>query len=177
MRGIVVTVHDPDLRRLRQIGMRSIAASKNIEASREAEMNRNISAIVKKAASVKNAIILMVLIIVTGCLSGCGGDSSADRKVDVDLTDMSATMVYSEVFDMVNKPDEYIGKTIKVWYEVLGQKYSITGKLTNVTKGLAIICTSTKEDEHFSINDVVPINLIDIVNLFATFDEKEVNTK
>ena len=114
MRRIVVTVHDPDLRRLRQIGMRSIAASKNIEASREAEMNRNISAIVKKTASIKNAIILMVLIIVTGCLSGCGGDSSADRKVDVDLTDMSATMVYSEVFDMVNKPDEYIGKTIKM---------------------------------------------------------------
>jgi hypothetical protein len=71
----------------------------------------------------------------------------------------------------------YIGKTIKVWYEVLGQKYSITGKLTNVTKGLAIICTSTKEDERFSINDVFPINLTDIVNLFATFDEKEVNTK
>lgn len=71
----------------------------------------------------------------------------------------------------------YIGKTVKVWYEVLGQKYSITGKLTNVMKGLAIICTSTKEDEHFSINDVVPISLTDIVNLFATFDDKEVNTK
>ena len=71
----------------------------------------------------------------------------------------------------------YIGKTVKVWYEVLGQKYSITGKLTNVMKGLAIICTSTSEEDHFSINDVVPISLTDIVNLFATFDDKEVNTK
>ena len=71
----------------------------------------------------------------------------------------------------------YIGKTVKVWYEVFGQKYSLTGKLTNVMKGLAIICTSTSEEDHFSINDVVPISLTDIVNLFATFDDKEVNTK
>ena len=71
----------------------------------------------------------------------------------------------------------YIGKTVRVWYEVLGQKYSITGKLTNVMKGIAIICTNTKEEEYFSINDVVPIYLTDIVNLFATFDDKEVNTK
>lgn len=71
----------------------------------------------------------------------------------------------------------YIGKTVKVWYEVLGQKYSITGKLANVMKGLAIICTNTKKEEYFSIDDVVPINLTDIVNIFETFDGKETNTK
>ena len=71
----------------------------------------------------------------------------------------------------------YIGKTVKVWYEVLGQKYSLTGKLTNVIRGLAIICTNTNEEDHFSINDVVPISLTDIVSLFETFDGKETNTK
>lgn len=85
-----------------------------IEASRSAGLNRNVEASIKKAAGMKNALILLVLMIVAFCFSGCGGDSSADRKIDVDLTDMSATMVYSEVFDMVNKPDEYIGKTIKM---------------------------------------------------------------
>jgi len=34
--------------------------------------------------------------------------------VDVDLTDMSSTMVYSEVYNMVNTPEDYVGKVIKL---------------------------------------------------------------
>ena len=42
--------------------------------------------------------------------------------VDVDLTSLSSTMVYSEVYNMMYAPDDYIGKTIKmtgqfVYYE------------------------------------------------------------
>ena len=42
--------------------------------------------------------------------------------VDVDLTRLSSTMVYSEVYNMKNAPGDYIGKTIKmtgqfVYYE------------------------------------------------------------
>ena len=42
--------------------------------------------------------------------------------VDVDLTRLSSTMVYSEVYNMMYAPDDYIGKTIKmtgqfVYYE------------------------------------------------------------
>ena len=42
--------------------------------------------------------------------------------VDVDLTRLSSTMVYSEVFNMMYAPDDYIGTTIKmtgqfVYYE------------------------------------------------------------
>lgn len=42
--------------------------------------------------------------------------------VDVDLTRLSSTMVYSEVYNMMNAPGDYIGKTIKmtgqfVYYE------------------------------------------------------------
>ena len=33
---------------------------------------------------------------------------------DLDLTVLSSTMVYTEVFCMVNYPDEYIGKTVKM---------------------------------------------------------------
>ncbi|MCR5073237.1 MAG: hypothetical protein K6A39_05360 [Clostridiales bacterium] len=35
-------------------------------------------------------------------------------KVDVDLTVLSATMVYSEVYDMMVYPEKYIGKTVKM---------------------------------------------------------------
>ncbi|MBQ0111330.1 MAG: hypothetical protein KBS41_05355 [Oscillospiraceae bacterium] len=39
------------------------------------------------------------------------GNSSA---VDVDLTQMNSTMVYSQVYDIVSKPDKYLGKKIKM---------------------------------------------------------------
>lgn len=46
--------------------------------------------------------------------------SSSSGGIDVDLTALSATMVYSEVFNMMVSPENYIGKTIKM----AGQFYS-----------------------------------------------------
>ncbi|MBR6478175.1 MAG: hypothetical protein IKS85_06975 [Lachnospiraceae bacterium] len=41
--------------------------------------------------------------------------SAADaRQADIDLTIMSATMIYSEVYNMMNQPEDYIGKVIKI---------------------------------------------------------------
>lgn len=39
--------------------------------------------------------------------------SGAD-DIDIDLTALSSTMVYSEVYNMMYTPDKYIGKTIKM---------------------------------------------------------------
>lgn len=36
------------------------------------------------------------------------------ENVDVDLTALSSTMVYSEVYNMMSMPDDYIGKTVKM---------------------------------------------------------------
>lgn len=64
-------------------------------------------------------------------LAGCGQASAAESEaaqvaaltqgvqdyaqgVDVDLTQMSSTMVYSEVYNMVSSPDDYEGKTVKM---------------------------------------------------------------
>ena len=53
-----------------------------------------------------------------------------DTGIDVDLTALSSTMVYGEVFNMMMNPDNYIGKTIKVcglyyasYYEATEQYY------------------------------------------------------
>lgn len=46
--------------------------------------------------------------------------TAASGGIDVDLTVLSATMVYSEVFNMMVSPEKYIGKTIKM----AGQFYS-----------------------------------------------------
>jgi len=35
-------------------------------------------------------------------------------KVDIDLTKLSSTMVYSEVYNMMSMPENYIGKTVRM---------------------------------------------------------------
>lgn len=40
--------------------------------------------------------------------------SAGSENIDVDLTKLSSTMVYSEVYDMLTEPDKYIGKTVKM---------------------------------------------------------------
>ncbi|MCR5010715.1 MAG: hypothetical protein K6A72_00030 [Lachnospiraceae bacterium] len=51
------------------------------------------------------------------------------REVDIDLTVLSSTMVYSEVYNMMITPEDYVGKTIKmegiysVYYDEVSDKY------------------------------------------------------
>ena len=45
--------------------------------------------------------------------SFAAGNASANH-VDLDLTRMSSTMVYSMVFQMVTEPKKFVGKTIKM---------------------------------------------------------------
>ena len=44
--------------------------------------------------------------------SGVSSNNTGD--IEIDLTTMSANMVYSQVFCMVMEPDEYIGTTVKM---------------------------------------------------------------
>ena len=43
-----------------------------------------------------------------------GNIKDPDPSVDVDLTCLSSTMVYAEVYNIVSAPEEYIGKTMKM---------------------------------------------------------------
>ena len=43
-----------------------------------------------------------------------GGSAAAAPAPDIDLTAMSATMVYSVVYDMVWHPDMYVGQVVKM---------------------------------------------------------------
>lgn len=42
------------------------------------------------------------------------GAAGAQGDVDVDLSLLSSTMTYAEVFNMRTEPDEYAGKTIRL---------------------------------------------------------------
>ena len=55
------------------------------------------------------------------CVSlALGGTALAESAVDVDLTAMSSTMIYSYVYQMMSDPDAYIGKIVRIagWYDV-----------------------------------------------------------
>lgn len=46
--------------------------------------------------------------------TGTNGSSQYEGNVDVDLTQLSSTMVYSEVYNIVTNPSEYEGKVVKM---------------------------------------------------------------
>ena len=54
-------------------------------------------------------------------------DSRAAGGVDLDLTALSSTMVYAEVFSMMSHPDEYMGRTIKMNGPYYSSFYDETG--------------------------------------------------
>lgn len=68
-------------------------------------------------------IVLSMLFAFASCDSGSGNSSVENKKnkqnvsaedLDLDLTKLSSTMVYSEVYNMMNTPDDYIGKKVKM---------------------------------------------------------------
>jgi hypothetical protein len=68
-----------------------------------------------KEVSLKIINTLLCLIIFVP-ISGCSNKTEEPVPVNeiVDLTSMSSTAVYAEVFDMMYYPEKYIGKTIKM---------------------------------------------------------------
>lgn len=51
-------------------------------------------------------------------MAACGGDTSPQESqgvtVDVDLTQLSSTLVYAEVYNMATNPQDYMGKTVRM---------------------------------------------------------------
>ena len=61
----------------------------------------------------RTTIIAILCIFSLSTPSDAAEKVSANR-VDIDLTKMSSTMVYSMVFQMVTEPKKFVGKTIKM---------------------------------------------------------------
>ncbi|MBQ9890393.1 MAG: hypothetical protein IJM39_03185 [Firmicutes bacterium] len=61
------------------------------------------------------SLILCLAMVLT--FAGCGKsgkNKEPESSVDVDLTVLSSTMVYSEVYNMITNPGNYKGKTVKM---------------------------------------------------------------
>ena len=61
----------------------------------------------------KKALALTVALLIV-FFASCSGSGEGKGDVDVDLTRMSSTMVYAEVLNMLQNPDEYVGKTVRM---------------------------------------------------------------
>ncbi len=73
----------------------------------------------------KKAVAVVFALITVFAFASCGNDESTKiksettereqtAKADLDLSKLSGTVVYSEVYNMLSKPDDYMGKLIKI---------------------------------------------------------------
>jgi translation initiation factor 1 (eIF-1/SUI1) len=100
-------------------------------------------------------------------------------EVDVDLTSLSSTMVYAEVYNMMINPEEYIGKTIKIsgqyyasWFEETEQYYHgviISDATACCSEGLEFIW----DDNTHTYPDEYPEDYteVEIIGVFDSYEE------
>lgn len=58
--------------------------------------------------------IFSVILFLAAVLSAGGASAASTDAVDIDLTQLSGVMAYSEVFNMMTAPDDYVGKTVRI---------------------------------------------------------------
>lgn len=99
------------------------------------------------------------------------------KSVDLDLTQLSSTVVYSEVYNMLITPDDYKGKIIKM----KGQFNQYTDEQTGKTYNAVIIPDATaccQQGLEFELSDKTNPNFeqgteITVVGTFDTYSEGE----
>ena len=77
-------------------------------------------------------VLLLMVMLLTLC--ACGNEAAdsavpgeADAAdVDLDLTQLSSTMVYSEVYNIMTSPEDYVGQTIRMEGQCLSAYYEPT---------------------------------------------------
>ena len=93
-------------------------------------------------------VLLAALLLCT--LTACGHEDTSQMPaaeaaedtaaLDIDLTVLSSTMVYSEVYSMMSFPDDYIGKTVKMKGQfVIGYVYNTDGTPDESTARFACV--------------------------------------
>lgn len=99
------------------------------------------------------------------------------KSVDLDLTQLSSTLIYSEVYNMLITPDDYKGKIIKM----KGQFNQYTDEQTGETYNAVIIPDATaccQQGLEFELSDKTNPNFeqgaeITVVGTFDTYSEGE----
>ncbi|MBQ9046006.1 MAG: hypothetical protein IJ112_08700 [Oscillospiraceae bacterium] len=110
--------------------------------------------------------LLLSLALLSGCMS---------EPVDVDLTKLSSTFVYSEVYNMVTNPDDYRGKLVKM--DGTMNRYTTTSRelyaclILDATACCAQGIAFEWAGEHAPSEYPPQGSLITVVGTFDTFEE------
>jgi hypothetical protein len=101
-----------------------------------------------------------------------------DSTIDVDLTTLSSTMVYAEVYNMMTVPNEYMGKTIKMGGQYYANYYEETGLYYHcvIIADATACCQQGLEfkwnGDHTYPDDYPADNSeIEVVGVFGSYDE------
>lgn len=123
---------------------------------------------------------LLLCLLLLFAAFGCGRKSAAEQEIDIDLSVLSTTMVYSEIYNMVWEPEGYIGKTVKMSGQFASYHDENTGnnyfscivmdELACCSEGLEFILT-----DDYAYPDDYPEEggKITIVGVFDTYMEDE----
>ncbi len=98
--------------------------------------------------------------------------------VDVDLTQLSSTMVYSEVYAMVYEPEQYVGKTVKMHGLFATQEYNGVRLYACIVQDATACCSQglefeLEEDLVYPDDYPEPGAEITVVGTFDFYEEKD----
>ena len=100
------------------------------------------------------------------------------EKIDIDLTAMSSTMIYSEVQNMMTAPDDYVGKKVKMAGQFNVAEVGDNRYFACLIKDATACCASGVEfvwaGEHSYPGDYPEENApITVTGTFTTYKEGE----
>ncbi len=100
--------------------------------------------------------------------------------IDVDLTKMSSTMVYSEVYNMLVNPDDYIGKTVRMRGNYASSQNPVATQMyfACIIQDATACCSQGIEfvpQDHYKYPDQYPAEgqEITVTGVFDTYKEGE----
>lgn len=155
-------------------------------------MRKNIEAIssIQKLSHLGLFLSVLGLIFLCGCgkgeqteTAGAKEEREAEEEqgeIDVDLTQMSSTMVYSEVFQMMSEPQKYVGKKVRIKgdfaiYQADPDVADVDYYYTVLISDAAACCQQGMEfiwDGHSSPEDFPdPGTILTVTGIFETYEE------
>lgn len=131
----------------------------------------------------KKVLCLIMAVLLCVLLCGCGNSTekqtdNSSEKIDVDLTTLSSTMVYSEVNNMVTTPSDYIGKRVKMQGAFAVYEEGTDVYLACIIADATACCQqglefSLKEQKQYP-NDFPDLGTeITVVGIFSTYKQGE----
>lgn len=140
----------------------------------------------------KQVLSVLLALLMTMSIAGCGTASDGspqgenaeaspvanEESYDVDLTELSSTMMYSEVYNMVASPENYLGKKIKMCGNFSIYQDQTTGKIyyaclvTDASSCCSQGIEFVLEGDHTYPDDYPEINtVITVTGIFDTYEE------